>query len=131
MKKILGYLLLFIAAAFITTAGLAIADTVFLPPAETQEMQRTCNFSGVTAKTVSVTSSSAATATLARGNLRLVCTQDAHFYHGAAGVTAPTAGTASTFIAAKSPEYVYAPSGTKLAFIRDSADGTCYVTECK
>lgn len=121
------------ALALLLGAALAVnADQGFLNQAEVWRAMAACSFEGKKAKTVSVTAATAATATaVGKGMVRLYCTQEAHFYQGAAGVTAPTAGTSDSPIGPKAPEYVRSPGNTYFAFIRDSADGTCYVTECK
>lgn len=132
MKPYHVYLLIAFALVSPYLLTVARADQAFLGQVVDRQATRTCAFNAMHAKTVALSSTSAASAALAQGNLRIVCTQDAHFYQGAAGVTGPTAGTGDTFIAAKSPEYVYSPNATsKIAFLRDSADGTCFVTECQ
>lgn len=130
--KYLPALLIGALASFIAYAThQAFADQPFLNHAATARATRACAFTAQHAKVVALSSTTAASSTLAEGNVRVLCTQDAHFYQGAVGVTGPTAGTGDTFLAAKSPEYLYNPGTNKIAFLRDSADGTCFVSECQ
>lgn len=46
------------------------------------------------------------------------------------GVTGATATTGDVLLVGYGPEYFYSPGGV-FAFVRDSADGTCYVSDCK
>ncbi len=124
---VLGALLTLIVMA----AHWATADTVYLKsPAQNAETTRPCAFDGVHAQTVAVTSTSARTSNaVGVGAARVFCTQSAHLYQGVLGVTGPTAGTGDTFLPLLTPEYVFSTGG-RFAFVRDSADGTCYVTDC-
>ncbi len=109
----------------------AFADQPYLPAGASANATRACSFEGVTAQLVSLAATTAATTNAAgAGVVRVVCTQAAHFYQGAYGVTGPTAGTGASLLPASSPEYILSGGG-KFAFIRDSADGFCYVSDCK
>ncbi len=57
--------------------------------------------------------------------IRIIATQDCHFVLGAA----PTATTSDSFLPSGAIEYFTVAQGEKIAFIRNTADGTAYVTE--
>jgi len=110
----------------------AYGDQAYLAPAETAQVTRTCSFAGQTPKNVSVTGTSAATSTtVARGNIRVVCSTLSYMNQGAYGSTGATATTSSHRIPADSPEYFYNPGNNYIGFIRDTTSGTCSVSECK
>ncbi len=112
-------------------AHFALADQESLPQGASANYSRACNFAGQTAQVVAVSSSTANTSNATGvGVVRVVCTQNAHMVQGAAGVSNPTATTSATFIPLLTPEY-FLSTGGKFAFIRNSADGNCYVTDCK
>ncbi len=91
----------------------------------------TCTFAGGQGQTVAVTNVTASTSTATgNGNVRVVCSTDSHFVQGLAGVTGVTATTGDSLIPANTVEYIGANRST-FAFIRDAANGTCYLTECK
>ncbi len=119
--------------AIVLSAGAyAYADQAYLSPAETAQVTRACSFAGVTPKTVTVTGTSAATSTtIARGNVRVYCSTLSYMYQAAVNVTTATATTSHHPIGAGTPEYFYNPGGNKLAFIRDTTSGTCFVSECQ
>jgi len=59
--------------------------------------------------------------------LRLACNTDCYYLFGAS----PTASaTTSHLLPAFSVEYILCPAATKIAVIRDTADGDFTVTEC-
>ncbi len=124
-----------VISAFLTlmlVAGYqAMADQSFLTPEITAQATRACSFAGEHAQPVTVTSATNNTSlATGKGMVRIACTATAHYYQGVLGVTGPTAGTGDSLVGPLSPEYVYSTGG-KIAFIRDSADGTCFVTNCK
>lgn len=139
MKHFYTYALALIAATILATGVLIViarapeaqADQEYMPQGASANLSRPCSFDSQAAQVVALSASSAATASATgKGAVRIVCNQAAHFYQGALGVTGPTAGTGSTMLPQLTPEYVYSTGG-KFAFIRDSADGFCYVTDCK
>ncbi len=108
---------------------MALADQEYLPPGSSANASRPCNLDSVTAQKVTVSGTTAATSTtMGAGTVRVVCTTNSHFAMGASGVTA-TANDA--YIGAGVPEYFLAPSSKKMAFIQDSAGGSCFVSSCK
>jgi hypothetical protein len=79
-------------------------------------------------QTVSYTASSAKTSTAVSSGIhavRLVATTSCHYAIG----DDPTATTSDAFLPAEVIEYISIGEGEKVAFIRDSADGTAFVTE--
>ncbi len=81
-------------------------------------------------QTVSYLVTSVATANVVGGSgmtaVLVLCSTDCHVTSGAS----PTATASDTFIPAKVLVWVWLAGGVdKLAFIRDAADGTAYVTE--
>lgn len=109
----------------------ALADQDSFGASGAANATRACSFDSIVAQVVAVTASSAPTTNpTGKGQVRIVCTQNAHVFQGAFGVTTPVALATSTYLPAGVPEYVWSTGG-KFAFIRDSADGSCYVTDCK
>ena len=130
MKTVAPLLFLIAVAILSVVVSRANADTVYLNEAQTMAATRACAFDGIHAQVVTTSGTSAATTNATgKGTVRVLCTQAAHMYQGAAGVTGPTAGTGDTFIGAQSPEYFYSP-GSKFAFVQDATAGTCYVSDC-
>ncbi len=108
----------------------AFAEPVIDSTQFSAALTRPCDITTKHPVTVSVSSSSALTSrAIAKGQVRILCTQDAHVYAGAEGVTGPTAGTGDTPIGLWSAEY-FKSEGGYFAFIRNSTDGVCYLTEC-
>jgi hypothetical protein len=127
LLRIALFVVAIVCGAYVTKA---LADQDYLPTGASANASRACSFEGKTAQTVSVTSASAATSSATGvGVVRIVCTQNAHMVQGASGAS-PTATTSATFLPQLSPEY-FLSGGGKFAFIRSSADGVCYVTDCK
>lgn len=121
------FLFAVVAGTFVTKA---FADQDYLPAGSSANATRACSFAAQVAQVVNLTAVSAATTNAAGiGVVRIVCTQNAHFVQSAVGV-APTALTTSSFLPMLTPEYIFSTGG-KFAFIRNSADGSCYVTDCK
>ncbi len=80
-----------------------------------------------TVQTISVAASSAAGSAVASTTriVRLYSTTNCHVRFG----SAPTAVTTDTFLPAGVPEYFGINPGEIIAVIRNSADGTLYITE--
>ncbi len=113
--------------AFLLPPMLARADQEYLPQGASMNAARPCNLDDITTQTVAVSSNSAATTNATgSGVVRVVCTQAAHVVVA----TGPTGTTGSALIPQNSPEY-FLTRGKKFAFIRSTADGICYVSECK
>lgn len=112
-----------VCAAAYAAPALIYGDTT------AKNMARPCSYRGQTATTVSVTSTSAATSTaLTTGAVvRVVCTQAVHFRTAS---TSPTALATDTLLPANTIEW-FVSEGDYFAAIRDSADGTCYLTVCR
>lgn len=108
----------------------AFADQDYLPSGASANYSRACSFEGKTAQAVAVTSTAAASSATGIGVVRLYCTQAAHFVQWVSGVTGATATTGSTIIGPAAPEYVLSGGG-KFSLVRDAADGTCFITDCK
>lgn len=125
------------AFLFVVAAALAIfhvparADQTYLPQGTAANYSAACSFAGATTLPVAVTGTSAKTASATGvGNARVVCTQDAYMEQGLPGVTGVTATTGSVPLFAGIAEYVNANRST-FAFVRQTANGTCYVTPCQ
>ena len=61
--------------------------------------------------------------------LRLVCSQACFIAFGASGTTPVATAATGLFLPANTPEYFEARSNERIAVIRESANGTLYVTE--
>lgn len=81
-----------------------------------------------TTQTVSVGAASAATTNAVGAQIKLIRVVSTTNCHLAIG-SAPTATTSDLFLVANREEYFWIHPGEKVAFIRNSADGTAYVTE--
>lgn len=109
----------------------AQADQDYVPQGVSANLSRPCSFDGITTQVVTMTSTTAKTSSVvAAGSVRVLCTQDAHMKMAAAGVVGATATTGDVFVVGYGPEY-FRSAGGVFAFVRDSADGACYVSECK
>ena len=81
-----------------------------------------------TTQSVAYTASSAATTNAVGSQIyavRLVSTSDSHYALG----ESPTATTSDPYLPADTIEIISIKPGQKVAFIRNTADGTAYVTE--
>lgn len=108
----------------------AFADQKYIPQGASANFTRPCNLAGISAQPVVVTATTAKTATATGvGVVRIACTSASHMLQGLTGVTGVTALTGSTLIPANVPEKFLADHST-FAFLRDTADGVCTVTEC-
>ncbi len=102
-----------------------------LPTSAAATLTAPCSMAGAAAQLVAITSTTAKTSTATgTGVVRVVCSSAVHYVQGVAGVTGVTATTGDTLLPAATVERINASNST-FAFIRDSADGTCFLTECK
>jgi len=137
---LLGLFALALASFLLTPSSVVHADQPSLLASQASNAMRACSFKSVSTKTVAVSSTSARLLNVTGlGAVRIICTKDAHMAQGPGGpsgatgqtgTTGPTATTGDLFVPALTPEYFWSDRD-KFAFIRDSADGTCYVSECK
>jgi hypothetical protein len=113
--------------------AIAIAIAAYASPLSygdgmTSNMTRPCSYRGKTATTLSVTAASAATSVITPNSVvRVICTSAVHFRTAA---TSPTAVATDTLLPANTIEW-FVSEGDYFAAIRDSADGTCYLTVCR
>lgn len=91
-----------------------------------------CDVTSISPVKVAVTTTTAATSSvMGKGKVRVVCSAAAFMVVGAVGVTGVTAGTSTGHrIPAGLPEAFWS-RGSQFAFIRDSADGTCEIAQCR
>lgn len=61
--------------------------------------------------------------------LRIVCTQSCFIAFGPSGTTPFASAATGMFLPANVPEYVDARSNERISVVRDTANGTLYVTE--
>lgn len=123
-----GSVLGIVLAAFITVA---YAKQTQLSPGQAASISAPCTYAGATTQAVAVTATTAKTSTATGvGKARLVCTASAHFVQGLAGVTGVTATTGDSYLPLNVIQEVSGNAST-FAFVRATADGTCFVTECK
>ncbi len=110
----------------------ALAGPLTLGEGTNLNMSRPCSYRGKVSTNLSVTAASAATGTaLTAGSVvRIVCTQAIHWRTAR---TSPTAVGTDTLLPANTIEWIISegPEGDFFAAIRDSADGTCYLTVCR
>lgn len=91
-------------------------------------MTRPCSYRGKTSVNLSVTATSAVTPKLdASAVIRVICTQAVHFRTSSATTTAVAT---DTLLPANTIEW-FVSEGDFFAAIRDTADGTCYLTVCR
>lgn len=129
MRNFQPFIVGLFTAVMLLASYMALADQGYLAPGASANASRPCILDGVTAQKVTVSGTTAATSTVTgNGTIRVVCTTNAHFAVGASGVTA-TANDA--YIGAGVPEYFVTNSSQKMAFIQDSAGGSCFVSSCK
>jgi hypothetical protein len=122
----LAFAVPFFAAIAIAIA--AYAGSLTFGEGMNLNMTRPCSYRGKTATNLSVTATSAATAVLATNSVvRVICTQAVHFRTAS---TSPTAVATDTLLPANTIEW-FVSEGDYFAAIRDSADGTCYLTVCR
>lgn len=122
------HFLLFVAVALFAL-GVAQAQTVMLPAATATNLARSCSFQGKVAVKVTTGAASAATgAALPNGNIRVICSADAHYVQS--NTVAPTATANDSLIKGGVPETFFS-EGDYYAFIQDTAAGVCYLTPCR
>jgi hypothetical protein len=91
---------------------------------------RPCSYTGETGTTLTITSTAATTSAMASGVVRMVCSTAVHFR--VSGTSGPTAGTGHPFLPANTVEWFLSTgSGVYVSAVRNSADGTCYLSECE
>jgi hypothetical protein len=124
MRK-LGLLLL----GLIFTAGLLeLANAKTYTDNVALNYARPCSYTGKTPTRLTITAASAVTGSaLNRGVYRMVCTSAVYFRTASATTTALTT---DTYLPADQVEW-FVSEGDFVAAIRVSADGTCYLTECR
>jgi hypothetical protein len=124
-----GVLLAIVGVVLIGSAVVAVAAPTMFSPATAANMTRPCGYQGKTSTNLSITSASAATSSaLTPGVVRMVCTTAVHFRMAS---TSPTAVTTDSYLPANTVEwFVSEGAGSYVAAIRNSADGTCYLTVC-
>jgi hypothetical protein len=118
-----------LVAIVVGAAVVASAGPTIYGPQYVQNMTRPCGYQGKTSTNLTITSASAATSSaLTPGVVRMVCTTAVHFRMAS---TSPTAVTTDSFLPANTVEwFVSEGAGSYVAAIRNSADGTCYLTVC-
>lgn len=108
------------------------ANQGYVSPDQAVAGDAPCDLTGVVPAIVPVTATTAATSSvMGKGKVRVLCSSRSFMVVGAVGVTGVTAGTATgNAIAAGVPEEFWS-RGSMFAFIRDTADGRCDVSQCK
>ncbi len=132
LRKLRGFWFLWalLAAAAFSVAAIAhAAPALIYGTSTTDNMMRPCSYRGKTSTNVSISATSAATASaLETGRvIRVVCDTTVHFRTAS---TSPTAVATDTLLPANTIEW-FVSEGDYFAAIRDSANGTCYLTVCR
>lgn len=126
---------LFLSGVFALSLGALVAVPVgavtdlWYAQKTTDNFTRPCSYRGKTSTNLTITATSAATSSALETGavVRMVCSSAVHFRTAATG---PTAVTGDTLLPANTIEW-FVSEGDYVAAIRDSADGTCYLTVCR
>jgi len=131
MRRNLLLALALAAGALLSTAAWSTSQLILTSTAALNTM-RPCSYQDATPQNLSISGTSAATATKLSGGkvIRIICSSAVYYRQSASA--APTAVGTDQLVPANTPEWFYTdPAGSYVAAIQDSASGTCNLTTCR